>query len=125
VIMHGRSKLMESNKVGPGIPTALTNNVPVQKNQTIQKETESLASKARQDRSDFAVALSEKAKGMAEARSKALEVARNTPDIREDRVADLKRRIESGEYSVDSGRIADGMLREAIRDELAKNPPEV
>ncbi|MFY7928036.1 MAG: flagellar biosynthesis anti-sigma factor FlgM, partial [Oligoflexus sp.] len=122
---HGRSKLMESNKVGPGIPTALTNNVPVQKNQTIQKETESLASKARQDRSDFAVALSEKAKGMAEARSKALEVARNTPDIREDRVADLKRRIESGEYSVDSGRIADGMLREAIRDELAKNPPEV
>jgi|GEM_PF-880849 flagellar biosynthesis anti-sigma factor FlgM len=116
---------MESNKVGPGIPTALTNNVPVQKNQTIQKETESLASKARQDRSDFAVALSEKAKGMAEARSKALEVARNTPDIREDRVADLKRRIESGEYSVDSGRIADGMLREAIRDELAKNPPEV
>ncbi len=113
---------MDTNKVGPGIPTALTNNAPVQKSKNVQKESEATGTKVRDEKGDFNVALSDKAKEMVEARRKAVEVARGTSDIREDRVADLKRRIEAGEYKVDAGQIADGMMREAIRDELAKDP---
>ncbi len=115
---------MDSNKVGPGISTALTNNAPVSKSKKVQRETEALGTKARDDKSDFNVALSDKAKEMSESRRKAVEIARNTPDVREDRVADLKKRIEAGEYKADAGLIADGMLREAMRDEMAKDPPE-
>ncbi|MCX6131079.1 MAG: flagellar biosynthesis anti-sigma factor FlgM, partial [Proteobacteria bacterium] len=77
-----------------------------------------------EEKGDFNVSLSPKAKEISEARKRAVEIARNTPDIREDKVADLKRRIDSGEYKADAGNIADGMLREAVRDELAKNPNE-
>lgn len=112
---------MDTNKVGPGISTALTNNGSVQKSQKVQKETESIGAKGREDRSDFNVALSDKAKEISEARRKAVEIAKNTNGIREDKVADLKRRIESGEYKVDAGNIADGILREAIRDEVARD----
>ena len=69
---------------------------------------------------DFSLSVSSKGKEIAEAHAKALEIAKNTPDIREDKVEEFKRRIASGEYEVDSAQVADGMLREAIRDELAK-----
>lgn len=53
-------------------------------------------------------------------RAKALDIAKNTPDIREDKVADLKARIASGKYEIDSGAIADGMMREAVIEHLAE-----
>ncbi|TWW11534.1 negative regulator of flagellin synthesis [Planctomyces bekefii] len=65
------------------------------------------------------VQISNAGKGRAEAYQKALDIARGTPDIREDRVAALKKQIQDGTYQVDSGKIADGMLREAIKDHLA------
>jgi negative regulator of flagellin synthesis FlgM len=52
---------------------------------------------------------------------KAAAIARNTPDVREDRVTALKAQIDAGTYQVDSGKIADGMLREAIKDHIARN----
>jgi negative regulator of flagellin synthesis FlgM len=59
-------------------------------------------------------------------RAKELNLARavveNTPDVREDKVAFFRKAIESGEYKADAGKIADGILNEAIRDELAKDP---
>ncbi len=118
---------MDSNKVGPGVASGLTNNSPVQKaKKAQQKELDKMVDRgAAEDKGDFNVSLSPKAKEIAEARKKAVEIAKATPDIREDRVADLKKRIESGEYKADAGNIADGMMREAIRDELAKNPPEL
>lgn len=67
------------------------------------------------------VQISSDAKGRAEAFQKALDIARDTPDVREDRVAALKKQIQEGTYQVDSGKIADGMLREAIKDKLAEN----
>lgn len=117
---------MTSTKVGPGVASGLTNNAPVQKSKGVQKDLDMLVqNKEGNDKADFNVNLSSKAKEMAEARMKALEIAKSTSDIREDKVADLKRRIESGEYKADAGNIADGMMREAIRDELSKNPPEM
>lgn len=112
---------MDSTKVGPNLSAPLTGNSPVQKNKGIEKESESKKAKGR-DANDFNVKLSDRAKEMSEARLKALDIARNTSDVREDRVADLKKRIESGEYKASAENIADGMLREAIRDELSKEP---
>ena len=52
----------------------------------------------------------------------AFKIAQETNPIREDRVKELKEKIANGSYQVDSGKIADGMLKEAVLDELAKNP---
>ena len=76
------------------------------------------ASRAGEQR-NFDVSISAGAKARAEATSKATEIARNTSDIRADRVAALKAKIEAGQYEVSPEKIADGMAREAIRDHLA------
>lgn len=118
---------MDSTKVGQGVASGLTNNAPVNKSKGIQKDLDKMVQpkKDGDDKADFNVNLSPKAKEMAEARKKAMDIAKNTSDIREDKVADFKRRIASGEYKPEAENIADGMMREAIRDELAKNPPEM
>lgn len=69
---------------------------------------------------NFGVSLSPKAMELAEARKRALQVAHDTPAVREDKVAEIKKKIQDGTYQVDSGKIADGMMREAVRDELSK-----
>ena len=68
---------------------------------------------------DFGVQLSDEGRKRADERKKAFEIAKNTPDVREDKVAALKAKIQAGNYEVDSGKIADGMLREAIMEHLA------
>jgi negative regulator of flagellin synthesis FlgM len=65
------------------------------------------------------VRISDDAKSRADGIAKALEIARNTPDVREDRVAELKKKIQDGTYQVDAGKVADGMLREAILEHLS------
>ncbi|MFZ9518991.1 MAG: flagellar biosynthesis anti-sigma factor FlgM [Silvanigrellaceae bacterium] len=52
----------------------------------------------------------------------ARQVVDSTPDVREDKVAKFKSMIERGEYKPDAGKIADGILSEALRDELSKDP---
>jgi negative regulator of flagellin synthesis FlgM len=64
------------------------------------------------------VALSADARGRAAEMQKAKQIAQNTPDVREDKIAAIKERIQNGTYQIDSGLIADGLLREAIRDHL-------
>jgi anti-sigma28 factor (negative regulator of flagellin synthesis) len=63
---------------------------------------------------NFGVELSEKGKARAAERKKAFDIAKATPDVRED-----KARLAAGTYDVDSGKIADGMLREALMEHLA------
>ena len=50
--------------------------------------------------------LSDKGKDLA----KAYAVASATPDVREDRIEALKKRIASGDYKIDSDAIADKMI---------------
>jgi len=52
--------------------------------------------------------ISSKSKEMGRAKT----IASETPDIREDKVANLKSRIESGNYRVDSDAIADRLVDE-------------
>jgi negative regulator of flagellin synthesis FlgM len=42
-----------------------------------------------------------------------------TPDVREEKVRELKDRIESGNYAVDSGKVAAKMLGESLIDIIA------
>ncbi|MCX6110605.1 MAG: flagellar biosynthesis anti-sigma factor FlgM [Proteobacteria bacterium] len=70
---------------------------------------------------DFGVQISQSGKSRIEAHKKALNIARNTPDVREDKVAEFKKRIADGNYQVDSGKIADGIMHEAIREHLAES----
>jgi|688.fasta_scaffold48558_7 negative regulator of flagellin synthesis FlgM len=70
---------------------------------------------------DFGVQLSDDARKRADERKKSFEIAKNTPDVREEKVAAIKAKIQAGTYEVDSGKIADGMLREAIMEHLANN----
>ena len=65
-----------------------------------------------------AVQISPKAREMSQAR----QIVADTPDIREDKVAKFRDLIAKGEYKPDSSKIADGIMKEAIRDELSKAP---
>ena len=63
------------------------------------------------------VTLSQKAKDIEMIR----EIIRKTPDVREDRVALIKKKIESGEYRVTEKEVADQMLREFLLEDLLKS----
>ena len=55
--------------------------------------------------------ISKKSKEFAQAKS----VAKATPDVRADRVAELKQRIADGKYKVDAPAIADRMVDEHLK----------
>ncbi len=44
------------------------------------------------------------------------EVLQTTPDVRAEKVAALKKRIEEGQYEVDSEALAEKMIKESILD---------
>lgn len=66
----------------------------------VSKNTES-SSPARSE-------ISEKAKNFAKAHA----AASATPDVRDERIAELKKRIAGGEYKIDSDAIAEKMMSE-------------
>jgi len=41
------------------------------------------------------------------------------PEVRADRVAELKAKIKSGEYKVDSERLAKTMLEDALQEDIS------
>ena len=61
--------------------------------------------------SDAKVDVSQRGKESARAKK----IATDTPDVRDERVAELKRRIESGNYKVDANAVADRMVDEHLR----------
>ncbi|MBX9703854.1 MAG: flagellar biosynthesis anti-sigma factor FlgM [Silvanigrellaceae bacterium] len=67
------------------------------------------------------VQISPEAKKMSEI-SLAKKIIDDTPDIRDEKVLKLKEQIAKGEYQVDAGKVANGIAREALFDELAQNP---
>lgn len=68
---------------------------------------------------NFNVNLSKEAQELLQARQNAMSIAKSTSPIREDKIADIKARIDAGTYKVDAGKIADGMLMEAIKDKVS------
>jgi flagellar biosynthesis anti-sigma factor FlgM len=47
-----------------------------------------------------------------------LQIVRDTPDVRQDKVKKLKKRIGQNRYKADADRIAEKMLEEALMDQL-------
>ena len=58
------------------------------------------------------IALSAKAKGI----QKALETVQTSPDIRSEKVAEIKNQIASNTYQVDSGALAEKILQEILTE---------
>ena len=114
---------MDTKSIGnnPAIHTGVTSK-SVDKADVITENEEKNIGSAERRKTDFNVSLSNKAQEILEARQKAAAIAKDTSPIREDRVAELRASIKNGTYEIDPGKIADGILKEAIRDELAKNP---
>ena len=51
----------------------------------------------------------------------ASDIAHSVPDIRADKVQDLKKRIAEGNYKVDSAKIADKLVEEHLISDFGKN----
>jgi negative regulator of flagellin synthesis FlgM len=117
---------MATNRIGSNNPPALPSTGDAGKAQSIGEDLSSkkTTSKLKKDQisGNFDVDISEKGKEKALAMQKAFEIAKNTPDIREDKVQKIKDQIKNGTYQIDSGNIADGILREAVKEHLAENP---
>ena len=47
-----------------------------------------------------------------------LQVLNELPDVRQDKVAKLRKQIEQGCYKVDAGKVAERMLEEGLKDIL-------
>ncbi len=48
------------------------------------------------------------------------EAIRQEPDVRAERVAELRAKVNSGEYQVDSGKLAEKILIDSLREDLEK-----
>ncbi|MCK5419961.1 MAG: flagellar biosynthesis anti-sigma factor FlgM [Desulfobacterales bacterium] len=60
------------------------------------------------------VVLSDTAKTVQEAQTQ----LKSIPDVREDKVAELKEQIENGTYEVDADKLAGKMLKDALLNDL-------
>ena len=52
--------------------------------------------------------------------TRAREAIRNEPDVRADKVAEVKERIKSGKYEVDAERLAGNMINHSLREDIEK-----
>ena len=80
------------------------------------QENEGLKSSRRQEQREVTQAESVKLSHKAKDLQKAREVMEATPEIRENKVGQLKREIETGTYSVKRDEIATKMVRESLID---------
>ena len=55
---------------------------------------------------------------LAEAAKKALNVLQSVPEVRKERVEEIKRQLEDGSLQFDSKSVADRLLQESILNEL-------
>jgi negative regulator of flagellin synthesis FlgM len=51
--------------------------------------------------------------------SEGLELAKAAPDVRSDKIAQIKQAIQNGTYKADSKKIADRMIQASLEDDLA------
>jgi len=57
----------------------------------------------------------------ADCQLKILQIVQDTPDVRQDKVAKLRKQIEQGRYKVDADRVAERMLEEGLHDILYRS----
>ena len=90
-------------------------NIEAYVNQVQDKDKADAAEQQEQQKTKAdTVAISNAAKNIQEAQ-KQLEAV---PDVREDKVAQLKKQIENGTYEIDEEKIADKMLKDELLKDL-------
>jgi len=57
----------------------------------------------------------------ADCKMQILQIVQDTPDVRQDKVAKLKKQIQQGCYKVDADRIAELMLEDGLQDVCYRN----
>ena len=57
----------------------------------------------------------------ADCQLKILQIVQDTPDVRQDKVAKLRKQIEQGRYKVDADRVAERILEEGLQDILYRS----
>ncbi len=89
-----------------------TVNIDAYVNQVQDKDKADAISKQpdKQQTKTDTVVLSDTAKTVQEAQTQ----LESIPDVREEKVAELREQIESGTYEIDAEKIADKMLKEAL-----------
>ena len=96
------------------------NDIRINKNKTVQDRTDVAGKKAAAQKPEPTghtsggeqIALSAKAKGI----QKALETVQSSPDIRSEKVAEIKNQIASNSYRVDSEALAEKILQEILTE---------
>ena len=84
------------------------------------KKSDRAASTKRADRTDKSGSVDSSAdvsmniSTRAKEAAKAKEIAASTPDIRAEKIAELKRKIAAGKYNIDENAIADRMVNEHV-----------
>ena len=79
--------------------------------QTAKKAQATQSQEASKNTSGARTDLSAKAKEFSHAKK----IAAQTPDVREERVAELKRRIAEGSYQIDADSVADRLVDDHLR----------
>ena len=80
------------------------------------QESESVSQSPRKEQGGASPTESVKLSHTAKEIQKIREIVEATPEIRTDKVGQLKREIETGSYSVNADKIAERMLRESLID---------
>ena len=80
---------------------------PTEKKQTLQEADE----RSRQSSADK-VELSAESKEM----QKIYEILKSTPDVRAEKVSELKKQVQEDSYQVDSGAVAEKMIKDSLLD---------
>jgi len=57
----------------------------------------------------------------ADCQLKILQIVQDTPDVRQDKVAKLRKQIKQGRYKVDADQVAERMLEEGLQDILYRS----
>ena len=93
-----------------------TVNVDAYVNQVQEKDKADAASEQpeKQQAKADTVVLSDTAKAVQEAKTQLDSI----PDVREDKVAELREQIENGTYEVDSEKLAHKMITDSVLDDL-------
>lgn len=104
----------------------VSNQIPVQP-QVVEKSKEatptpkalpdSISTQNTRGQSGASVEISERAQLMKQA----MDIAKNTPDIRKDKIESLKKSIKEGTYQVENSLIADRLVDEHLRSDFGKN----
>jgi negative regulator of flagellin synthesis FlgM len=75
------------------------------------ESSESSSTESSSARGDVNASISSKARDLASAKA----AATSAPDVREERIAELKRKIASGSYHVDADKVADRLVDDHIK----------